>query len=159
MTLTLANQEKLWDLMKPMKVAMLVTEDKDFLRARPMELVQDEFDGKLYFYTDKDDEKNSEIKENAKVCVIFSDLENNQYISISGKAVVESKSDLIDKYWSPFVAAWFPNGQDQASIIEIDCQRAEYWDSTSSQMKVLYEVAMANLTKSKPHLGENIKMS
>ena len=42
---------KLWDLIKTVEVAMMVTEDGEYLRSRPMAVSQKEFDGTLWFFT------------------------------------------------------------------------------------------------------------
>ena len=42
---------KLWELIKTVEIAMMVTEDGEHLRSRPMAVTQKEFDGKLWFFT------------------------------------------------------------------------------------------------------------
>jgi general stress protein 26 len=158
MTLNKTENEQIWEIIEPIKVAMLVTEDNGTLRARPMELVQDDFKGELYFYSNKEDEKIDEIISNPRICLTFEDRRNNEYVSISSLAIIESSPDLVDKYWSPSVSAWFPGGRDTACMIVVDCKQAEIWDSTTSKMKILYQVAIANMTNSKPKLGENVKL-
>ena len=57
--------DKIWDLAKELKVAMVVTEDNstNTLRSRPMHIVQDEFDGTFWFYTKASGDKVDEIKD------------------------------------------------------------------------------------------------
>ena len=61
--------------------------------------------------------------------------------------------------WNPFVAAWFPEGKEDPNValIKIDVYMAEIWDTDKSDMVQLYEIAKANLTDSKPDMGENKK--
>jgi general stress protein 26 len=157
MSLTKPKCDVLWQHLKKIDTLMLITHDGELLRARPMQLIQDDFDGNILFYSEKDGDKHDEILANPNVCVCGSNHSENTFISISGKATFVADSKYIDKYWTPFVSAWFPEGKEQAAIIDIDCQRAELWDSTRSEVKVLLETIVANLTHSKPRLGENLK--
>ncbi len=71
-------KQKIWNLIKDIKVGMLVskeTNENDRMRARPMSLVQDEYEGTLYFYTSKHHEKVHEIQGDRDICITFSDLE------------------------------------------------------------------------------------
>ncbi|MCA1806466.1 MAG: pyridoxamine 5'-phosphate oxidase family protein, partial [Actinobacteria bacterium] len=43
------HKQKIWKMIKEIKVGMLVTLDDDVPRARPMHLVQDAYDGTLWF--------------------------------------------------------------------------------------------------------------
>lgn len=49
------HKQLIWSLIEEIKVGMLVTHDteKNNIRSRPMSLVQEEYDGTLFFYTDK----------------------------------------------------------------------------------------------------------
>ena len=64
------------------------------------------------------------------------------------------------KYWSPMAAPGFRKGLDDPdlALIEVDADSAQYWDSTSSSMRYLWEVAAANLTGREPDMGENAKV-
>ena len=46
----------------------------------------------------------------------------------------------------------------ELAIIEVDADSAQYWDSTSSSMRYLWEVAKANVTGRQPDMGENAKV-
>lgn len=64
------HKQPIWNLINDIKVGMLVTKEKsgdDSMRARPLHLVQDDYDGTLYFYTPKDNAKVFEIKEDPQL--------------------------------------------------------------------------------------------
>ena len=157
------QNEVLWKLVKPIKTGVLVTVDNDAraaLHARPMHLAQDNLDeGKLYFYSWAQSAKTHEIKEDAQVNVSFSDVKEDVYVSFCGTAQVTRDQALIEKYWNPFVAAWYPEGKEDVnlSMIVISIESAEYWDSDQSAMRKLYEVAKANVTHTLPDMGVNRK--
>lgn len=154
------HKQKIWKMIKDIKVGMLVTLDHDTPHARPMHLVQDEYDGTLWFYTRRSAEKVFETQEDHDVCLSFSDQEDGIYVSLSGKAKLTDNRELIEKYWNPFVAAWFPEGKDDpdVTLMEIKVQMGEHWKAKESKTFQLYEIAKANLKKdATPNLGENEK--
>ncbi len=153
--------DKIWDLAKELKVAMVVTEDNstNTLRSRPMHIVQDEFDGTFWFYTKASGDKVDEIKDDSRVNLAFACREDGDYLSVSGTARINRRQDLIDKYWNPFVAAWFPEGKDspKCTLMEIKVTQAESWESKSNKMVQLYKIAKANIKDELPDMGENTK--
>ncbi|GAA5176991.1 hypothetical protein GCM10023342_23850 [Modicisalibacter zincidurans] len=82
------------------------------------------------------------------------------YVSLSGTARLNDDRALIDKYWNPFVAAWFADGKDDPdlTLMEIKVAFGEHWKARESKVFQLYEVAKANVKKgSQPDMGENEK--
>lgn len=156
------HKELIWNLIKGIKVGMLVTHDVDHesLRARPMQLVQNAYDGTLYFYTSRKAAKVFEIQEERDVCVTFAEPDDDIYVSLSGRARLSDDPELIDRYWSPQVAAWFENGRDNEDlgILSIKISSGEHWDARSNKLVQLFGVAKANVRKSEtPDPGENEK--
>ena len=154
------HKQKIWKLIKDIKVGMLVTLDGDVPRAQPMHLVQDEYDGTLWFFTGRSADKVFETASDHDVCLNFSDQEKGVYVSLSGKANLTDDRELIEKYWNPFIAAWFPEGKDDpdVALLEIKVQMGEHWKAKESKAFQLYEFAKANVKKdATPDLGENEK--
>jgi len=130
------------------------------MRARPMQLVQDAYDGTLFFYTSKSASKVFEIDNDRDVCISFSDPGKGVYVSMSGKARLSEDQELIDRYWNSYVAAWFSEGEEDDDIImlKVKINKGEHWKVKDHKLVQLFEVAKANLTDAeKPDLGENEK--
>lgn len=153
--------EKLWSMIKDIKVAMLTSWDGEELHSRPMRGHQEEFSGKLFFFTKLNSGKSEEISRFDKINLAYADVDHNTYVSISGKGQLRTDRELIRKYWNPMASAWFPEGLDDPDLglIEVDAINAQYWDSTSSTMRYVWAVATANLTGKAPDMGENVKVS
>lgn len=154
------HKQKIWKLIKDIQVGMLVTLDGDMPRARPMHLVQDEYDGTLWFFTRRSAEKVSETSTDHDVCLSFSDPDKGVYVSLSGTANLTDDRELIEKYWNPFVGAWFTGGKDDpdVALLEIKVTMGEHWKAKESKVFQLYEFAKANVKKdATPNLGENEK--
>jgi general stress protein 26 len=159
--LNISQAQELWSKIKGIKVGMMASFDGDGIRARPMSNVQKDFDGKLWFYTAKSSAKSCALQQDDHVCVTYEDRDRDIFVSVSGRAQIIQNAELISKFWNPFVSAWFPEGKNdpEVALIEIEVQKAEYWDSDQNSMTVLYEVAKANLTGQRPDLGENRKLN
>jgi general stress protein 26 len=147
-------------MIKDIKVAMMTSWDGEELHSRPMHGYQQEFEGKLYFFTKHDSGKTSEIGRYDKINLAYADIKANSYVSVSGRGRVSTDRELMKRYWSPMASAWFPKGLDDPdlALIEVDADSAQYWDSTSSSMRYLWEVARANLTGREPDMGDNAKV-
>lgn len=156
----LTNTEKaqLWDAVKPLETAMLVSmRDSETLQARPMQLVQKEFDGIFYFFSKHPTEKTQEINNQHKVCLTFSCPKAQSYVSVSGNASVEKDMALIEQFWNPFVEAWFPQGKTDPSVqlIKVEVMQAEYWQGEGTKLTQLFKYGKAYITGEQPHIGKH----
>lgn len=152
--------EKLWAMIKDIKVAMLTSWDGKELHSRPMHGQQEAFAGKLYFFTKLASGKTQEIDRFDKINLAYADIDKNTYVSLSGRGRVSTDREQMKKFWNPMVSAWFPDGLDDPdlALIEVEADSAQYWDSTSSTMRYFWEVASANLTGREPDMGDNAKV-
>ncbi|MCC5880838.1 MAG: pyridoxamine 5'-phosphate oxidase family protein [Idiomarina sp.] len=153
------HKQKIWKLIKDIKVGMLVTLDGDTPRSRPMHLVQDEYDGTLWFFTRRSAEKISETQQDNDVSISFADPKHGVYVSMTGKGRLTDNRELIEKYWNSFVGAWFPEGKDDpdVALLEIKIEFGEHWLADENKLFQLFEIARANMKDDTPNLGENEK--
>lgn len=157
------HKSLIWNLIRKTKVGMLTTlngNEKNSLHARPMSLVQDAYDGTLYFFTSKSSGKVYEVTNDEKeVCVTFSNPSEQVYVSLSGQAKLTQNKELISKYWSDGVAAWFPDGIDDpdVAILEVKINKGEHWNADESKIIQLFEFVKAKLTDEVPEVGEHEK--
>lgn len=153
------HKQKIWNLISNIKTGMLTTRHGDELRSRPMVLVQDEYDGTLWFYTDLESEKVFELEDDNDVCLSFSDPHEHVYVSLTGKGRGTRDKALIDRYWNPVIAAWFPEGKESPNVgmLEIKVTKGEHWNSDSSKMVKSVKTATAKMKGEKPDLGEHEK--
>ena len=163
--LTPEEGDKLWQKIGDIKTAMLTTRGGDeyghsFMHARPMSIVQDEFDGALWFFTDERSEKVDEIEQHPQVCCTFCDEETQTYVSLTGYATINNNPKKIDAYWNAFVSAYFPKGKHDSatSLMRVAVYKAEIWDADTSQMKQLFQIAKANLLHEYPDLGDHLRL-
>ncbi|MGP4845997.1 pyridoxamine 5'-phosphate oxidase family protein [Marinobacter sp. 1Y8] len=153
------HKQKIWNLIKPIKTGMLTTLHGEELRARPMHLVQDRYDDTLWFFTDLESEKAFEVEQDRDVCITFADSHKDTYVSMTGVARLTSDKALVEEFWNPFVAAWFPEGKGAPNVglIEVKINKGEHWNSDSSQMVQFFKMAKANAKDETPDIGEHEK--
>jgi general stress protein 26 len=79
--------QKLWSMMKEIKVAMMTTSTKDgTLRSRPMMSQNEEFNGDLWFFTGKSTPKVDEIEARSRVNLAYANPDDNVFVSLSDPA-------------------------------------------------------------------------
>lgn len=136
------------------ETAMLVTRtDEGYLRARPMAIQKPapELHCDVWFVASFDSAKMEEIERQPHVCVTCLRGKGSAYISISAHAHVHRNQALVEKLFQPEWKVWWPKGPDDPTIafIEMQVERAEYWEEESSPVHVLYEMAKG-LVKGEP---------
>lgn len=154
--------KKLGALIKDIKMAMLTTvEDDGTIRSRPMATQKAEFDGTLWFFTSLNTPKIDDIQHERNVNVSYAEPSDNRYVSVSGKAFVVRDRQKIEELWNPFLKAWFPKGQDdpELTLLKINVESAEYWDSPSSKVVQVVGFVKALATGKAYEGGENEKIN
>lgn len=142
----------------PVRFAMLTTADRyGHLVSRPMTCQQIDEEGNFWFYTATGSDLWDNIAAEPNVNLSFCNPADQVYVSVSGLAERVVDRARIRAMWNPAVQAWFPHGPDDphAVLIRVVSDTAEYWDTQSSSMVQLFEMARAVLTGTAPHDGEH----
>jgi general stress protein 26 len=150
--------KKLAELIADTRVAMFTTRAADgTLRSRPMATQQTPFDGVLWFLTGRRTDKTVEIEHEAEVNVAYARPDDQEYVSVSGRAHVVDDRAQARELWNPLHKAWFPQGVDDPDLrlIRVDVTGAEYWDASSSAMVHLIGFAKAVATGRRYEPGDN----
>lgn len=156
------NIKKLHELIKDIKYAMLTTtEDEGSLRSRPMATLESKSDGYLWFFTKANAPKVHEVEHHHQVNVSYAEPDKQKYVSVSGTAEVVGDRSKMEELWNPVFKAWFPQGLEdpEIALLKVNVDKAEYWDSPSSQMVRLVGF-LKSVTTGKPidNLGEHEKV-
>jgi general stress protein 26 len=155
---TAESREKVWEMIKDIKVAMMVTMDSEGHHfARPMVAQQPDAHHDLWFFTSLDSPKVQEIISNPEVLLSYADPASNAYVSISGDAAVVTDRAKIDELWSESFKAWWPNGKTDPNVtlICVSPRSAEYWDGPSSTVVQAFGYLKARITGEPEKMGEN----
>jgi general stress protein 26 len=147
------DAKKLYELIKDVKIAMMTTVDTDgTLHSRPMWSMEADESGDLWFFTQVDSPKVTEISRDNQINLGYSQPGKQNYVSVAGKAEIVRDKAKIDEKWSEPLKAWFPKGKDdpQVALIRVHPIKGEYWDSPSSTVLHIYGYAKAALTGESP---------
>lgn len=121
---------KMWKAMSQSPKVMVSLVNKD-MHAEPMYAQLDsDADGRFWFYTTKD----NRIAQGGKAMIHFASKGHDVFACIRGTLVTESRSEIIDKYWSNPVEAWYEEGKDDPSLLMLrfELDDAEIWDADPS---------------------------
>ena len=152
--------DKLWQMVQDIRIAMLTTRDGGVLRGRPMECVQAEPSGTLWFFTGAASPKAGEVDEEREVALAFIDKAGQDYVSISGRATVVRDRARARALWTEDQRVWYPDGPDdpELALLKVTVEQAEYWDRPTSAVVGSQGLVRA-IADETPDLGENEKLS
>lgn len=145
-------------LLKSLPVAMFNTVAHDgSVVARPLQALEFDEDGVLWFATGLDSEKATEIRARPHVGLSFADHHANRFVSVSGPARMVHDREKIDALWSPAMSVFFPQGKDDPNLVlvRVEIERAEYWDGPATFVGKLLYLAAAAITGDPGVMSEN----
>ena len=119
---------------------------------QPMTAFVEEKAGQIWFFTRKDTDL---ARATAGGMAMFTIQTNDLQACIGGRLTETLDRARMDKYWNSVVAAWYPDGKDDANLtmLRMDLADAEVWIS-ANPVKFAWEVAKANATHSTPDAGD-----
>lgn len=153
--------QKVGDLIKGIKMAMLTTEAEDgVLRSRPMATQNSPFDGTLWFFTSASSGKVSELDWNPEVNLSYAEPSDTKYVSISGNGEIVRDRAKLEELWSDIYKAWFPQGLNDPDVclLKVEVSTAEYWEAESGKMVQLFGYIKALATAERAQGGEHGSM-
>jgi len=158
---TTESLQYLQDKIKEVRTAMLTTysQEKGF-HSRPMGTADVDNEGNIWFFTNEFSPKVSEISVENTVSLTYSDPKDHTYLSIIAEASIVDDKEKMQQLWNPFIKAFFPEGLDdpKLTLIKLKPQDAEYWDSSSSSMVVLFNMLKATVTGKQYDEGKHGKI-
>ena len=141
---------KIRELLEKLPIAFMVTADHGTLTARPIGVVGDnaEFDGALWFITDKRSRKVAAIEAGATTTLLFQNDKEGTYLHLSGRAAVVEDAAKLKELYTTLQRTWFPKGVDDPDItlVRFDADEADYWDSHDSYIRLAAAFAKSIVT-------------
>lgn len=127
-------EAKLWTGLRSDMTVMLGMVDES-APARPMtaQFEGEEDRGPLWFFTSQD----STLVQagGGAATAVYIAKGHDLFARIEGKLVEDTRRDMIEKLWNPFVAAWYDGKDDpDIALMRLDLDSAEIWENASSLM-------------------------
>jgi len=141
--------EKIQHLVSHNQICLFSTHmNEQPIQTRPMNVRQVDDAGNLWFLSNKESNKNWEIKSDPKVQLFFINTKDYEFLSIYGHAQIFIDRNKVDELWTPIVKTWFQEGKDDPhlSIIRVSPEDAYYWDTKNNKAVSLLKIAASVIT-------------
>ena len=150
-----ADLVRLGELIADMSVAMLTSVGDDgALVSCPMEALEMDGEGALWFFTDL----RSDLAERLRAVNLgFADEVRGTYVSIFGRGEIAKDAARIERLWSLFDRAAFPDGPGSRhlALLKVVADRAEYWDAPNSRTVRLLALAASAVARTPIGRGDH----
>ena len=132
-------------LLSEIDICVFATRDETGqLHSRPMSNNgQVEWDGRSWFFAPADGRLVAELRADPSAVLAYRAEEGFTFVSVSGKAAIESDVELKKRYWLSELERWFPDGPDDANValIRLDAESVEWWTADGDGHADLREAA------------------
>ncbi len=144
-----------WEHVADIGTCMMVARDGDWVRARPMQSIARPETSEIWFVTDRNTSIGSEVADDPRCCLTYSDTRSHAYVSLSGQMSVVEDPATIRQFWSEGAQAYFPGGpEDPAAILlKFVPEIAQYWEAPSSPILLAIRFLQAAVDGERPVLG------
>lgn len=157
-TLTAAEaEEAFWDSLKTSNTGLLGLDQPGY-HAQPMTAFREEETGTIWFFTrdDTDLARDAAVGSGQSAMFHYGSKDQNVWACIAGELSVHGADRaIIDRYWNPILAAWYPEGKDDPhlTVLRFDAGDGRVWVNEGGFLKFAFEIARANLKKTLPDAG------
>lgn len=142
--------DKLKTLVDDITICLFCTDLKtdDGSTCRPMSAIKVCDQGNIWFFSEKNSEKNQAIMADKSVQLFFSHPAKNSYLVVNGEAEIISDKVKIEELWTPAAKIWFKEGKDDPniSIIKVKPTNAYYWDTDGNRMINFFKMVASVVT-------------
>ena len=130
--------DKLKSLVNDTMVCLFCTDLKtnDGSTCRPMSAIKVCDQGNIWFFSEKNSDKNKAIETDKDVQLFFSNPTKSTYLVVNGEAEIILDKAKIDELWTPIAKIWFKEGKNDPniSVIKVTPNNAYYWDTNGNRM-------------------------
>lgn len=111
--------------------------------------------GVIYFFSDKTSDLGQAVLSDSGP-VMLTYMSKDYQACVRGKLYPNVNHEVINRFWSPIIGSWYPGGKTDPNILilRFEMEDAAIWASSGNPIKFFYETTKANLTDSKPDIGE-----
>ncbi len=126
-------------------------DERGTLSSRPLAVQGLSESGDVVFVVGRDADWVSPSMEAVNVAFVDG---SSTWVSVSGRAVIEDDSQLLDDLWSPRLDTYFPDGRASAVVVRVASDRWEYW-TAPNKLRQLVDVARARVGDERPESGQS----
>lgn len=144
--------QRVWEMLKAIDIAMLVTRSADGLRGRPMSTIPTPEKNLIYILTESDSSAARDIRVDGSVFLGYQG--RGDHVALVGQATVNPDKGLVKDLWNPGAQVFWPQGPEAHDVVTlvIDPGHADVWDGPGLLRGIAEIVAGAVKGKS-PDMG------
>jgi general stress protein 26 len=145
-------RQRLWSELDKQHLGMLGVHPHHF---QPMTPFGEPELGKIWFFTRTDTDLARDVASGARAMLVLMSRDREMQACIGGELTVRLDHERLERWWSPFVAAWFPEGKDDPhlTMLCLDCEDARVWISDVGPIRYAWETFKANAAGRIPDVG------
>ena len=156
-------EEAFWDSLKKSNTGLLGLDQPGY-HAQPMTAFRDEETGTIWFFTrdDTDLARDAGVGSGQSAMFHYGSKDQNVWACVHGElSTLGQDRAIIDRYWNPVLAAWYPEGKDDPhlTILRFEAGDARVWVNEGGFFKFAFEIAKANATKTLPDAGDVVDVN
>lgn len=154
-------RERLFKTIRKQRDGMLGLIGSEVQHPQPMTtLIDDDQETPFYFLTRDDTDLARAVAAGANDALYVFQEEGELWASILGSLTISTDRAVVDRFWNPVVAAWYPDGKDDPHIrvLTFTPSDAQVWIQTEGPLRFGWEVAKANVTKQMPDVGQRAEL-
>jgi general stress protein 26 len=144
--------DRVWEMVKAIDIAMLVTRSHDGVRGRPMSTIPTPDKGVIYVLTESDSSAARDIRVDGSVFLSYQG--RGDHVAVEGTATVNSDMGLVKDLWNPGAEVFWPRGPEAHDVVTlvIDPGHADVWDGPGV-LRGLAEIVKGAVKGKSPDLG------
>jgi general stress protein 26 len=142
-------RQKIKELAQDANICLFTTNLTELpLSTRPMSTQKVDDDGTIWFFSEKDSEKNRHIERDNRVQLFYSNRNSSEFLSIYGTATVIKDDAKARELWSPLAKTWFQGGAEdpQLTILKVVPEDGYYWDTKDGKVVSMLKIAAGAIT-------------
>ena len=127
-------EAKFWNALVADKTMMIGLDGVEDGHARPMTAQVDGDHGPVWFFTSQDNGIVTKLGRNNRAIATFTSKGNDLFATVHGSLVVDHDPGVIDRFWNPYVSAWYSGGKTDPKLVMLrfEVEQAEIWADASS---------------------------
>ncbi|WP_157982047.1 pyridoxamine 5'-phosphate oxidase family protein [Oceanicella sp. SM1341] len=147
-------QAGFWSQLGESRAVMLGTPDATH-HMQPMTPMPAPEEGAIWFFASRDSDIVRQSQDGGRVHMCLMGEGADYYACVDGKLEEASSPEHVERFWSPAVEAWYPEGKSDPdlTLLRLRPEHGRAWASTASGARFGREIAKANETGTTPDVG------
>lgn len=144
--------ERVWEIIKAIDIAMLVTRSGQVLQGRPMSTIPKPDEDLIYILTEAHSSAAKDIQYDGQVLLSYQG--GSDHVALRGTASVNPDKDLVKRLWNPGASIFWPDGPEANHVVAlvIDPGHCDVWDG-KGLFRGIASIVKGVVTGTPPDLG------